>query len=1493
MRRFWVLAFAFFFPLAVLAQTAAELSEQYADDRGFLTGLLERNLSGAGRTVIIDGFEGALSSRATFSEIRIADTEGVWLTLRDGAIQWNRSALLRRRIEIAELSAREILLPRMPVGEQAQVQAEVPVFALPELPVAINIEQIRADRVALGEPVIGIEAALRVQGALSLEGGEGETQLTIDRIDGPRGQFVLDSAFSNETQILRLNLGLDEAADGVLANLAGIYERPALTAQISGDGVLSDFAADIRLATNGQPRIAGQIAANERADADGTAGTAFRFELGGDIATLLRPEDRAFFGRQTQLLAEGFRAETGRLEIPQLSVQTEALRLSGSLSTNDQNAPQRAELLIALGRDAEATQLPVQLPFAEDGTTVDSGRLELSYDAAEGQGWTLTGRVGELDLGEARIGALTLDGQGEVVLDGDALSEVTGRLGFGADQLAFDDPNLTAAVGQAITGAADFNFTPGNAVDISGLEVAGADYGLSGDFLVSGLGSGITLSVDANARYSDLSRLSGAAGRPLTGAADVDLVGYYILLNRSFDLDATVLATDLTLGQEQADRLLGGESRITLDVRRDETGIEIEELTLNAARLTAEAQGIVSSLSSDLVAQVSMPSLADADPDFGGSFEAEARLTGPAGLRRLTLDGEAADLRIGIEALDRALEGMTTLTAILGESEEGYQLETFRLSNPQLTAQGQGAFVEGAIDAVAQLAVPDLAVLRPEWSGSLQAEAEVTEEDGRRVIDLTGEGTNLNFGQAGVGEALTGRTLLRVLAEEQDGRVTLQDVRVSGERVQAVAEGTLGEGVTDLRADLSLDTLAPFGSGWRGALQAQATFREAEDGQRRLELTGTGRDLSFGQAQVDGALAGETQIQLTGTEAGGVFTIETARVENPRLNATATGSVGPGATDVTAQLAAADLRFLGNGIRGAVEAEGRLVDDGQQRRLTATGTASGLGLGQPRFDPLLAGQTAFDVAAVQTEAGLTVQNLSVRNPQLTVTGSGDPASGISLDARLANLGILVPEFPGPASVTGTLREQGANFAVDLGVTAPGSVNLQIAGTAARDGSTVDLGITGSADSALANTTLRTRSISGPLAINLRLAGPPSLQALGGTVTLSGGQLSDPGLGIRLEGVGITAGFQNGRVQVDGAADVAAGGRIVLSGPVDLAAGSVDIGVALQGAVVRDPNLYETRVSGNVRISGATAAGPLVSGRILLEETEIRIPSTGLGGARRIPDITHVGSQRPPVRATRARAGLEGYPSPAASAAGLAGPPATPAVNPPRLDLIIDAPNRVFVRGRGIDAELGGSLRVTGTARAVVPIGNLDLIRGRVDLLGNRFTLTEGLIELQGEFIPILRLVAETQRDSITTRIIIDGDVREPEITFESSPELPQEEVLSQLLFGRGLDAISPLQAAQLANAIAVLAGRGGEGIIGNLRDRAGLDDLDLTTDDDGNVQLRAGRYLSENLYTDVTVGEGGRSTINLNLDITQSLRARGSVGSDGGSSIGVYYERDY
>lgn len=1490
MRAIWICLVAILLPAMVWAQSAAEISQEVDDDRGFLTRLLERNLSDAGRQVEIVGFQGALSSRATFQRITIADDDGVWLTLRDGAIQWSRAALLRGRIEIAELSASEIDLPRLPRSDET-VSAETRQFALPELPVAVNIEHISAARVQLGQPVIGEAAAISLAGAMNLADGEGHANLDIQRLDGPEGRFSLQASYSNATTVLDLDLDLAEAPDGLLVNMIDLYDRPSVAARIAGSGPLDGFAAEIQLDTDGQPRITGTVSATAQADASGAEGTAFRAEIGGDIASLLAPENRAFFGSRSTLLAEGWRAQTGRMELPVLELTTEALSIRGQLATTDRNAPQRAELQILLGRDAGADQVPVALPFG-DGITVENGRLDLFYDAAQGQGWTLNGHVAALDRGDMALGRLALDGSGEVALSGAALDSLTGQIGFSADDLGFADPGMAQAVGDSVSGRVRFDLTAGNALELTDLQIDGDDYGLSGNLLVSGLSGGITMALDIQARYDDLSRMSTLAGRPVTGQADAELLGYYVVLSRELDVDLRLDGSDISVGQEQLDRLMAGDSRVRLDVRRDFTGIELTELSFQGAYLRADAQGRLDSNSSDVTARIVMDDLTRAGADFGGAMQADARLTGAPGSHRLELSGDASDLRLGIAELDGALQGSTRLQAQARQLRDGFALESFSLDNPQISASGQGSFAAGALDAQARLSMPDLAVLGRGWSGGFEALADLHEENGARIIDLTGTGRDLALGQRNVDEALTGTTELKLLAEERGGVITLRDLRLANDQLDVLAEGVWGEGVTDLQARADIRSLASFGTGWRGSLNADASFREVGDGARRLQVMGLGRDLSFGQTQLDGALAGETRLQIAGTERDGIFTIEQAQIENPRLSAQASGSLGAGATDLAASLDAGDLRFLGNGIRGALNAQGRIVEQDGVQRITASGSASGLAMGQPRLDPLLAGQTSFELAADRTEAGISIHELQLANPQIQLNAQGDPGTGVQVRGRLNDLRVLQPEFPGPATLEGSLRESGADYLVDLGLSAPGQTQLSISGRAARNFQDMDLAITGGSDARIANAFMRTRAIAGPLAIDLRLNGAPSLAALSGQVRLSNGELAEPGLGVRLEQIQLAADLQAGRIALEGGANIAAGGRMTISGPVDLNAHEMDIAVVLDDVVARDPNLYETRISGQVRLSGPLTGGPLLSGRVDLGETEFRIPSTGLGGARPIPDINHVGDTRP-VRATRAKAGLEPYPSQATRDAGMAAPPSVPPDSPPRLDLQINAPNRIFIRGRGVDAEMGGSVQVQGTTRNVIPIGHLELIRGRVDLLGKRFDLTEGLVELQGSMIPVIRLVAETAQDGITTRIIIDGEIRDPEIIFESSPEMPQEEVLSQLLFGRGLDNISPLQAAQLANAIAVLAGQAGEGIIGNLRNQVGLDDLDVGTDDEGNVQVRAGKYLTENVYTDVAVGDDGKSTINLNLDITETLRARGSVGSDGDSTLGLYFERDY
>ena len=117
--------------------------------------------------------------------------------------------------------------------------------------------------------------------------------------------------------------------------------------------------------------------------------------------------------------------------------------------------------------------------------------------------------------------------------------------------------------------------------------------------------------------------------------------------------------------------------------------------------------------------------------------------------------------------------------------------------------------------------------------------------------------------------------------------------------------------------------------------------------------------------------------------------------------------------------------------------------------------------------------------------------------------------------------------------------------------------------------------------------------------------------------------------------------------------------------------------------------------------------------------------------------------------------------------------------------------------------------------------------------------------------------------------------------------------MARLIFNRGINELSPLQIAQLAAAAAELAGGSNTSLLGSLRQATGLDDLDVVTDSEGNAAVRAGRYVQENVYLGVEAGAGGTARGTINLDITEELKARGALGSDGDSSVGVFFERDY
>jgi translocation and assembly module TamB len=325
---------------------------------------------------------------------------------------------------------------------------------------------------------------------------------------------------------------------------------------------------------------------------------------------------------------------------------------------------------------------------------------------------------------------------------------------------------------------------------------------------------------------------------------------------------------------------------------------------------------------------------------------------------------------------------------------------------------------------------------------------------------------------------------------------------------------------------------------------------------------------------------------------------------------------------------------------------------------------------------------------------------------------------------------------------------------------------------------------------------------------------------------------------------------------------------------------------LNNLVLIDPSLYRTSLDGTLRLAGPLSGGANISGQIDVGETEVSVPSTGLTSIGDIPQIDFIGAPADVV-ATRRKAGLTG--------ADAGTDPAASSDSGPGfgLNVRINAPRRIFVRGRGLDAELGGSLLLTGSTNRIISAGRFDLIRGRLDILGKRFELDEGAVRFQGDLVPYLRFVTSTTTNTGEVRIVIEGKATSPEVSFESTPDAPQDEVLAQLLFGRNISEISAFQALQLASAVATLAGRGGAGVISNLRTGFGLDDLDVTTTDSGATAVRAGKYISENVYTDVTAASDGTADVSINLDLTKNLTAKGTVGSDGNTGIGIFFEKDY
>lgn len=245
------------------------------------------------------------------------------------------------------------------------------------------------------------------------------------------------------------------------------------------------------------------------------------------------------------------------------------------------------------------------------------------------------------------------------------------------------------------------------------------------------------------------------------------------------------------------------------------------------------------------------------------------------------------------------------------------------------------------------------------------------------------------------------------------------------------------------------------------------------------------------------------------------------------------------------------------------------------------------------------------------------------------------------------------------------------------------------------------------------------------------------------------------------------------------------------------------------------------------------------------------------------------------------------------AAEVAAPP-TEETFPIVLDVDLRADRRILVTGSGIDTEWGADLELRGTLRDPRLVGEASIIRGSMDLVGRRLTFAESRVRFDGDPRRArLDLRAERQTDGILAAVLIGGQVDAPEITLTAEPALPEDEVLSQLLFGRAPASLGAVEAAQLGAAAIQLSGGGGFDVTGGLEQSLGVDRLALDFGEDGNATVGAGTYIAEDVYLELRSSTRGAPGIDLEWAPRRNIQIGTEIETEAPPRFTVTWRRDY
>lgn len=1412
----------------------------------------------------IGAIDGTLPGRIALRDVQAFDADGEFARAGSLLLDWTLLDLLRGRVSVNALALADATLERLPVLPETQEEPEPedpePLSLKFEVPgIEVALDRLTVDALTLGPSVAGEQVTVSADLSAALTADEVRAGGWIEAVrpQGPPARAEIDLALVPSSGVLRADLSLREPEGGLVAGLLEVEGRPPLALSLTGQGGLEHW----------QGALEGGFGPQARFDLDlvlrsSEAGYGLGIDGSAAASRLAPPDLRPLLAEPVRLALDAGARPDGSVSLNSLDVALPTARLTALAAVDAAGTPVAAQADLAV---------PDLTPFADLAGTPLAGDVTLSA-RLDREGRRLVATIGGAPVAQGVSLddlALTLTAEAEQAL-ADLPAEIRVALDLGVATPQVEGIDTVDLLGPRLALAAAGRVAPETGdTTLDSLTLNTDAASLDGRATFAG---GTRLTPVLRLTSADLGRFSGLAGLDLSGGAEVELDGTVDLDPLTVSATLSVFGSELGLGDPALGGLVGtGPSLIAgislgADQRLEVVGLE---LTADAAQATGDISIDLASGEIGGRIDLSAPELSAlsglAGTDLSGAAAVALALGGtleaPAAsaswrVTRLVAAGTPVDEITGSATVaglpDSPAGEVRAALGFRGEPVDlsfGYALADGVLRLSALSLDGLGASISGgaALNLESSLARGDLAIAIADL-GVVGSALDVPVAGGRvtgavTLTDRRGQGVGLTLDAASLALA-DGPTVERVLLE-----ASLADAtgKASG-RVDLTVTGVTADGATLTTAVLGADVTA-------GVAEVTLTA-EAEAGMPIVLAAAASVPLDPAAAPITvrrlDADLGDVAIRQQGT-------MQVALDPAPRID------------DI-------DLAIDDGRVRGHAGLDTAELDIAIAIRELPAALAR---LADPTLE--LEGRIGGDIAV----------SGPIENPRVDIALS---TPGVrTLDPDLAD----VPPLVADAALKMTDRQATARLDASIGDGATARVAAAVDGAAGPAGSPPifesGAGLEASVDADLdlgrvsAFLPLDLVALAGKAQARVRAGGTVGDPALSGAVTVDEGRVDVPSAGLylraltlRAEGEGQELVIRRFDAQAAGGGTVSASGSLSADPETGFPA---DITITAERFNASDMDMASVSINMDLKASGASPEY-LLAGTVTVLPTEIRIPENLPPSVVEI-EVIEVKDGRVLEDPEEKKKREEAEEAPSA---------------PLRLDLEIDIPGQVFVRGRGLDSEWGGHLTVTGLADAPVVDGEIAVRRGVLSAVGENFDFERGRVIFDGGAAenPALDMRLTAALTEIRASIVVGGRASDPDISLESDPALPEEDILSHILFGSSKAELTPVQALKLARSAAILSGSfgSGPGITEQVRDAIGVDtiDVDTSTADDGSVgaSLSVGKYIAPGVFLKLQQGlSGASSRAVVEVEVTDSISVETDVGADSQSRVGVTYELDY